>query len=180
MWWGASAGLHACLDPDCRYADGFENKAWAWPPHSRLPSVRDAALTQAATRFQLPHVTAELARVKMILTMVERSMRAEGVPEPTVRRVVNTLVWGHPDGEAASWSADENERANRERIEQVLGDFRPNESSWLRSRLRSGAWMASDLADDLAGGLVQAEAGDTVPAETIAEDLKARRDAGDG
>lgn len=25
LWWGASQSLHACQDPDCRYAHGLEN-----------------------------------------------------------------------------------------------------------------------------------------------------------
>ena len=106
----------------------------------------DEALRNAAERFQMPARTAELARVKMILTMVEQAMRIERIPEPSVRRVINTLVWGHPAGEVHGRVAVEHERAMLLDVERVMAAFA--------------------IPDDLAEGWARIRAGETVPADT--------------
>lgn len=54
-----------------------------------------------------------------------------------------------------------------------------NRSAEPQATAKKNAATAETLTADLAEGLAQAEAGDTVPAETIAADLHARRDAGE-
>ncbi len=40
----------------------------------------------------------DLAVVKRLLPLVERALAAEGCPPDVRRRVMNTLIFGHPDG----------------------------------------------------------------------------------
>lgn len=60
----------------------------------------DEALKRAAEQIGIVDVDSlELAKAKAWLTAFERAMESEQVPEHTRRRVVNCLVWGHPDGD---------------------------------------------------------------------------------
>ncbi|PRY35327.1 hypothetical protein [Umezawaea tangerina] len=72
-------------------------------------------MESAAERLQLTHA-AKLAHAKMVITMVEQALELEQVPERTRRRVVNTLLWGHPDGMRAAETVAAHERRIREHM----------------------------------------------------------------
>lgn len=68
------------------------------------PGMRDALLTDP-----VQHMQAEALR--QTLSMVERALIDEGVPDDVRRRVVNRVVWGEPEG-----SVDAHARVREEMI----------------------------------------------------------------
>lgn len=66
MWWGASQNLHACQDPTCRFARGWENHpdyepwpGYLLPPQalSRHDAARLADLQAVLPAVGIPGVT---------------------------------------------------------------------------------------------------------------------------
>lgn len=78
------------------------------------PGMRQALLTDPVQKMQ-----AEVLR--QTLSMVERALVDEGVPDDVRRRVINRVVWGEPEG-----SVDVHARMRRER-DLLLTTFDPSE-----------------------------------------------------
>lgn len=78
------------------------------------PGMREALLTDPVQKMQ-----AEALR--QTLSMVERALTDEGVPDDVRRRVINRVVWGEPEG-----FVDVHARMRRER-ELLLTTFDPSE-----------------------------------------------------
>jgi hypothetical protein len=57
------------------------------------PGLREALLHD-------PMQTAQIESLRQTLTMVERALADEGVPDEVRRRVINRTVWGDPEGPA--------------------------------------------------------------------------------
>jgi hypothetical protein len=55
------------------------------------PGMREALLTDPAQKMQVESL-------RQTLTMMERALADEGIPEDVARRVINRIVWGDPEG----------------------------------------------------------------------------------
>lgn len=65
--------------------------------------MTDEALKRMAEQLSIVTVdTVELGKVKAFITAVQYAMDAEGLPDETVRRVVNRLLLGHPDDDTTA------------------------------------------------------------------------------
>jgi hypothetical protein len=56
------------------------------------PGMREALLRD-------PVQKAQVESLRQTLTMLERALADEGIPEEVARRVVNRIVWGDPKGQ---------------------------------------------------------------------------------
>lgn len=82
------------------------------------PGMRDALIHDPVQKMQ-----AEALR--QTLTMVERALTDEGVPDDVRRRVINRVVWGEPEGRVDVHARmPDPERLRRER-ELLLTTFDP-------------------------------------------------------
>ena len=57
----------------------------------QLPGMREALLTDPVQKMQVESL-------RQTLTMLERALAEEGIPDEVQRRVVNRIVWGDPEG----------------------------------------------------------------------------------
>jgi hypothetical protein len=55
------------------------------------PGMREALLNDPAQKVQIE-------ALRQALTMVERALADEGLPDEVRRRVINRVIWGDPDG----------------------------------------------------------------------------------
>ena len=77
------------------------------------PGMREALLTD-------PVQHAQVESLRQTLTMMERALADEGIPEETARRVINRLVWGDPEGRI-----DVHARMARVRKQMLTADLPP-------------------------------------------------------
>jgi hypothetical protein len=80
----------------------------------RQPGMREALLHDPVQNMQ-----AEMLR--QTLTMVERALTDEGVPDEVRRRVINRVIWGEPEGRI-----DAHAQMARVRKQMLAADLPPD------------------------------------------------------
>lgn len=55
------------------------------------PGMRETLLNDPAQKLQVESL-------RQALTMMERALADEGIPESVARRVINRIIWGDPEG----------------------------------------------------------------------------------